>query len=127
NQSLRLWVNDWVVPSEKWTVKTWPAWLPCTPVASILSEVNLPAGSVTVVLVTALAVFGAPNLNSTPFRARLDPSKLAEYECPPPSSPPVKVVPSVTIPGLILNAPERSACTPEPVAAAPQFAILKFT
>lgn len=65
-----------------------------------MSVENLPAGSATVVLLTAPGALGAPKLNGVPAAVTTVPRRLAEYARPPPSRPlPLKKrAPSVTRP-----------------------------
>src|SRR5438128_11414061 len=99
-QSLRLWVNVELVPSEKFTTNACEAWLPLTPVPTRRSDENWPAGNAIVfpVALTALAAFAAPRLNVAPPNVCDVPSRFEEYASPEASNPPVKVVPSATMP-----------------------------
>src|SRR5260370_27192059 len=77
-QSLTLCVKDWLVPSEKCTVKVCEAWLPLTPAASTLSEPNWPEGRVTVALATALAAITGPNAICVLLNVTEEPSRFEE-------------------------------------------------
>src|SRR4051812_40948690 len=111
-----LCVNVELVPSVKFTTKLCDAWEPCTPVASSRTKENLPAGSVTVwpAQLTTSDALAAPRLNVVLFQVAGDVSRLAEYAAPPPSSPPVNVVPSLTRPLLRLKVSDTGAGDPPP-------------
>src|SRR5260370_8800125 len=83
-QSLKLCVNDDVVPSVYVTVSACDDWFPLTPVASIFNEENLPAGRLIVcpfALPTSVPSAG-PRLNEIPLKVPVHPRDLPQNYAP---------------------------------------------
>src|SRR5262249_34480821 len=93
-------------------------WLPLTAVARNFNVEKAPAGRTIVwpAAATTLLPPAAPRVKAVSLQTRLVPSKFAESAEPPPSRPPVNVLPSRTIP-IRLNVPASDTAVPGEVGA----------
>ena len=81
DQLLRLCVKVCVVPSEYVTVNVCEGWLPSTPNASMLREVNEPGAKDSVVLDKPLGRLGGAYTNVVPFQVTEEPMYSEDCRC----------------------------------------------